>query len=96
MDLVVTIDAVKRGIEMPLAMTLGAQLSAVPPDEHKSIGGPMRSVADSASLFFLAKVFENPRTSLLRVTVQAGLLLYVDACLPQTGPLTGSVRSMAV
>jgi hypothetical protein len=95
-DLVVTIDAVKRGIEMPLAMTLGAQLSAVPPDEHKSVGRSMRSMADTASLFFLGKVFENPRAPLLRVTVQAGLLLSVDACLPQTGPFTGSVRSVAV
>jgi hypothetical protein len=95
-DLVVTIDAVKRGIEVPLAMTLGAQLSAVPSDEHKSVGRPMGSMADTASLFFLGKMLENPRASLLRMTVETGLLLSIDACLPQTSPFAGSVRSMAV
>ena len=56
----------------------------------------MGSMTDSASLLFLGKVFENPRASLLGMTVETGLLLSVDARLPQTGPLTGSVRSMAV
>jgi hypothetical protein len=56
----------------------------------------MGSMTDAASLFFLGKVFENPRASLLRMTIETGLLLSIDACLPQTGPLTGSVRSMAV
>ena len=95
-DLVVTIDAVKRGIKMPLAMTLGAQLSFVPSDEHKSIGRPMGSMADGTPLFFLGKVLKNPRAPLLGMTVETSFPLSVNARLPQTGPFTGSVRSMAV
>jgi hypothetical protein len=91
-----TIDTVNCGIEMPLAMTLGTKLPTVPSDEHKSVRRPMGSVTDTASLFFLGKVFENPRTSLLRMTTEAGLLVSINACLPQTGPFTGSMRSMTV
>jgi hypothetical protein len=56
----------------------------------------MGSMTDAASLFFLGKVFENPRASLLGMTIETGLLLSINACLPQTSPFTGSVRSMAV
>ena len=96
MNLVVTIDAVERRIEVRLAMTLGAQLSFVPSDEHKSVGRPMGSMTDATSLLFLGKVLENPRASLIGMTVETGLLLSVDARLSQTSPFTGSVRSMAV
>jgi hypothetical protein len=56
----------------------------------------MGSMTDAASLFLLCKMFKNPRASLLRMTIETGLLLSVDARLSQTGPFTGSVRSMAV
>jgi hypothetical protein len=56
----------------------------------------MGGMTDAASLFFLSKMFENPRASLLRMTIETGFLLSINACLPQTGSLTGSVRSMAV
>ena len=91
-----TIDAVKTGIEVPLAMTFSTQLSTVPPDEHESVGGPMGGMTDTASLFFQGKMFENPRASLLRVAVEAGFLLPVNARLSQTSPFTGSVRSMTL
>jgi len=77
-------------------MTLGAQLLFVPQDKHESIGRPVRSMTDTASLFFLGKMFKNPRTPLFRVTVETGFLLPVNARLPQTGPFTASVRGMAV
>jgi len=77
-------------------MTLGAQLLFVPQDKHESIGRPVRSMTDTASLFFQGKMFENPRASLLRVAVEAGFLLSVNTRLSQTSPFTGSVRSMTL
>jgi hypothetical protein len=53
-------------------------------------------MTDATSLLFLGKVLENPRASLIGMTVETGLLLSVDARLSQTSPFTGSVRSMAV
>jgi hypothetical protein len=56
----------------------------------------MGSMADTASLLFLGKVFENPRASLLGMTVETGLPISINSHLPQAGPLAGPVRSMAV
>jgi hypothetical protein len=93
MDLRVTIDTGRDSDKVALPMTLKTEGLFIGDDQKKSIGRPMRHVADAASFHLHRHMLKDPGTPLLCMAFKTDIVIrkfvpFLEAC-PRPGPVGG-------